>query len=151
METPPVNFHAKYFFQPHVAQVHFAAEVIQQGKLAWLIGSFEYHGVKAERLCETICVCAVEISGIVKQTYFFRALPRFHHQLECSCIQPPLSLLDQLSYAIIGKGTVMLLTKLELNIESARCVHHDDICRFLVHFCIYFAAFIMCYIDVCAK
>ena len=134
MQAPPVDFHAKDFFQPHVAQVHFATEVIQQGKLAWLVGSFEHYGVKAERLCETIRIGAVEISGIVKQSHSFRALPRFHDQLERARIEPPLSLLDQLSYAIIGKRAVMFLPKLELNIEATLGGHTDDIRSFQIHF-----------------
>src|ERR1700730_18152908 len=94
MEPSPVNFHPKKLFQPHIAEVHFAAEMVQQGKLARFVGRFEHHGLKAERLSKAICICAVEVSAAIKKSYLFCALPSFHDELQGPRVEPPLPLLD---------------------------------------------------------
>src|SRR5207244_697738 len=50
MEPTPVNFHAKKLFQPDIAEVHFATEMVQQRKLASFVGRLEQHRIQAERL-----------------------------------------------------------------------------------------------------
>src|SRR6266699_3216773 len=119
MEPTPVNFHAKKLFQPDIAEVHFATEMVQQRKLASFVGRLEHHRIQAERLRKAIGISAMEVSLIVKKSHFFCALPGFHDQLQRSRIEPPPPLLDQLRYAVLGKRSGMLLTQLELNIQAS--------------------------------
>src|ERR1700738_1980771 len=139
MEPSPVNFHAKKLFQPHIAEVHFAAEMVQQGKLARFVGRFEHHRLKAERLSEAICISAVEVPDVIKKSYLFCALPSFHDELERSRVEPPLPLLNQLSYAVVGKRSAMLLTQFELNFEAPVGRHLDNIRGLQCHVCETFA------------
>src|ERR1700730_15295674 len=135
MEPSPVNFHAKKLFQAHIAEVHFAAEMVQQGKLTRFIGRFEHYRLKAERLSEAICISVVEGSAVIKKSHLFCALPSFHDELERSCVEPPLPLLDELSYAVLGKRSAMLLTQFELNFETPVARHFDNISRPQSHVC----------------
>src|SRR2546430_11412854 len=78
MEPTPVNFHAKKLFQPDIAEVHFATEMVQQRKLASFVGRLEHHRIQAERLRNAIGISAMEVSLIVKTSQFFCALPCIH-------------------------------------------------------------------------
>src|SRR5258708_2949371 len=140
MEPSPINFHAKKLFQPHIAEVHFAAEMVQQGKLAGFVGRFEHHRRQTERLSEAICIAAVEVSAVIKKSYLFCALPSFHDELERSRVEPPLPLLDQLSYAVVGKRSAMLLTQFELNFEAPVGRHLDNFICLQSYVCKTFAA-----------
>src|SRR5215469_13390591 len=62
MEPTPVNLYAKKLFQPDIAEVHFPAEMVQQRKLAGLVGRLEHHRSQAERLREAIGISAMEVS-----------------------------------------------------------------------------------------
>src|SRR5207253_10042911 len=73
MEPTRVNFHAKKLFQPDIAEVHFATEMVQQRKLASFVGRLEHHRIQAERLRKAIGISAMEVSLIVKKSHFFRS------------------------------------------------------------------------------
>src|ERR1700719_3414077 len=151
MEAPPVDFHAKKLLQPDIAEVHFAAEMVQQGKLAGFVGRFEHHRLEAERLSEAICICAVEVSAVIKKSYLFCALAVFHDELEGSGVEPPLPLLDQLRYAVVGKRSTMLLTQFELNFEAPVGRHLDNINGLQSHVCETFATLNPSDADVCTQ
>src|ERR1700726_2808797 len=61
MEPSPVDFHAQKLFQPHIAEVHFATEMVQQGELARFVGRLEHHGLKTEGFSEAICKPAAQV------------------------------------------------------------------------------------------
>src|SRR6516162_7842042 len=134
MKPTPVNLHAKKLFEPDIAEVHFAAEMVQQRKLAGFVGRLEHHRIESERLREAIGISAIEVSLTVKKPHFFCALPGFHDELQSARIEPPPPLLDQLRYAVLGKRAGMLLAQLELNIQAPFGRHLDHLGGFQRHF-----------------
>src|SRR5437879_12824034 len=117
MEPTPVNFHAKKLFQPDIAEVHFATEMVQQRKLASFVGRLEHHRIQAERLRKASGISAMEVSLIVKKSHCFCALPGFHDQLQRSRIEPRPPLLARLRYAIPRQRSCLLLRPRGLNLH----------------------------------
>src|SRR5919202_5108750 len=100
MESPPVDLHTEELLQPHVAKMHLPTKVVQERKLARLVGGLEHHNPQTEGLGEPIGEGGVEVAIGVKQTYAASALPRFHDQLARAGIEPPLPLFDQLVHHV---------------------------------------------------
>src|SRR5438067_12082919 len=100
MQTTAVNFHSQQFFQPDIAEVDFAAKVIQQFKLAGFIGRLKDDGLKTEGVGKAISKRRVESALLIEQADAAGALPSFNYQLQGAGIEPSLALLDQFANRI---------------------------------------------------
>jgi hypothetical protein len=45
MKPAPVDLDPQEFFQSDIAKVYLSAKVVEQGKLAWLVRSFEHYRI----------------------------------------------------------------------------------------------------------
>jgi hypothetical protein len=94
VEAAPVDLHAQQFFQSDIAEPNPRSEMIQERKLAGLVGRFECHGIEAEFVGEPVCQRAVEVSSFVEKPDSLGALPGLHHQFSCAGVQPAATLSD---------------------------------------------------------
>ena len=109
MEAAAVDFYAQNFLQPDITEVHLSTEVVQEGKLAGLVGSFEHYRVQAKRFSKTIGESGIEISCFAEQSHALSALSCFHDQLEGTSIEPSVPLLNQVTDGVFRESSGMLL------------------------------------------
>jgi hypothetical protein len=150
MQTAPIDLHTEEFFEPNVAEMHLTPKMIQERELTLFVGSLEHDSFMPERCYETIGETCVEISIVIKESNPSCTLPRFYHQLNCSCIEPPLSLLDQTLDGIFRKRAGMFLAKFKLNLKPSLICHLYYVMCFQSHIGESFTTFDSRETDVCA-
>src|SRR5438067_6429245 len=141
MQAAAIDFDAQQFLQPHVAEVYLAPEVIEQGKLAGLVGRFKHHDVMPERLNEAVRICRIELAFSVEKPDATSALSSFNHQLQGSSVQPAATLLDEGFDGVLIKRPAVLLSQFELHVESKVIGHAHDLARPKIRIGESFAAF----------
>ena len=119
MQAAPVDFNAKQFFQPHVAEMNVPSKMIQKGKLAWLVRGFKHDCVEPECMYKPVCVCRIQVSIVIKQSDSLCAFSGFDDELDRTRIEPFLTLVNPRRQRPAVKATVMLLPKFHLDIEAA--------------------------------
>src|SRR5690349_13740774 len=62
VQAPPVNFDAKQFFKPDIAEMDLGTKMIQQGKLAWLVGRLKDYGLETELGHKLFGVAGIQMS-----------------------------------------------------------------------------------------
>src|SRR5262245_40787543 len=116
VQSSPVDFDAKQFFQSDIAKMDLSAEMIQQGKLAWFVWRFKHHSLEAEHRDKSVRICAIQSSLAIKKSNSLGALSRFDYQLDCTGVQPLLTVLNPCFKRLVTEATVMLLAELHLNV-----------------------------------
>ena len=94
VQATPVDFNAKQFFQPDIAEMDVPSKMIQQGKLAWLVRGFEHYGVEPECMDKPVCVCRIQVSILIKESDSLCALSGFDDELDRARIEPFLPLVN---------------------------------------------------------
>src|SRR5262245_46951670 len=95
------------------------AEVIQQGKLAWLVWSLEHDGVEPECVDKPFGICRVQASILIEQSDALCAFTRFDDELDGARIEPFLPLFNPYGNRVVGETAVVFLAKFHLNVEAA--------------------------------
>src|SRR5215469_13202027 len=119
VKAPPVDFDTEEFFETNVAEPYLRPEMIEQGKLAGFIGSFEGDKAETELLGEPVCQARAEVSRVVEEPDALGALACFDHQLARTGIQPSAALLNQQSGGVGVERAAVLLSELELYLQSS--------------------------------
>src|SRR5262249_39358471 len=126
VQAAPVDFNAEQFLQTNVTEMDVSAKVIQQGKLAWLVGRFEDNGLKSERRNKPVCVCRIQVAILMEQPDSPRAFPGFDDELQGAGVEPLLALVDPRRERLIAEPPVVFLAELHLHIEAAAVCGSDD-------------------------
>ena len=123
MQPTPVDFDAKQFFKPHVAEMNLPAKVVEQGELAWLVGSFERYCFETEHRHKSVGIRGVQVAVVIEEPDSSGALSGFDNQLHSAGIEPLLTAVDPLSKSALIETTVVLLAQFHLNIKTtaSRC------------------------------
>ena len=118
VQASPVNFNAKQLFQSDIAEMNVSSKVIQKSKLTWLVGSFKHHSVEPEYIYKPVCVVRIQVSILIKESDSLCAFSGFDNELDCTGIEPFLTLVNPRRQRPVIKTTVMLLPKFHLNLEA---------------------------------
>src|SRR5690348_5584504 len=100
MQAAPVDLDAKQLLQPHVAQADLGPEVIQERKLARLVGSLEHDVSETESIGEAFGEVGVELAAGAEEADFVGALPGLDDELPRSRSEPSVSLFDQAAHGL---------------------------------------------------
>src|SRR5262245_33946407 len=105
--------------------MYVPSKMIQKGKLTRLVGGFEQYGFETEYMHKPVCVIRIQVSIWIKESHASCALSGLDDELNCSGIEPFLTLVNPLRQRLVVKTAVVLLSKFHLNIEAtAPCGSH---------------------------
>src|SRR5262245_60660419 len=108
MQAASVDLNAKQFLQTDIAEMNFPAEMIQQRKLACLGRSFEHHGAEPERFDKPFCISRIQVPILIEQPDPHCAFASLDDELDCTCVEPFLSLVNPLRECVVGESSVVL-------------------------------------------
>src|SRR5262249_45447071 len=127
MQAASVDFNAEQFLQTDIAEMNLPAEMIQQGKLAWLGRGFEHDPVEPERLDKPFGIGRIQVSILIEESDTHRAFASFDDELDRPRIEPFLSLVNPCRERVGGESSVVLLPELHLNGEAATPGRGDNV------------------------
>src|SRR5216110_1547530 len=118
MQPTPVDFDAKELFKPYIAEMNLPSKVVEQGKLASLIGGFKHYCFETEHGYKAFGIRGVQVSVLIEKPNSPCALSGFDNELHSAGIEPLLTAVNPLSKSALIETAVVLLAQFHLNIKA---------------------------------
>src|SRR5262249_4885712 len=118
MQTAAIDLHAQHLLEPHVAEVHPRAEVVEQLELALLGRGLEDGDVHSPCVDEGLGELEADLAAVIEHAHALRAFSTFDHDLLVARFHALTAAVNQPIYHTVVEGAGVPLAHCDLDGES---------------------------------